>query len=235
MNPFEILEVSPDASPDDIRAAYHRLAKQWHPDRFQGPEKAEAEERFRLLAEAFSQLKDPLRRPSLVPAAPRSVVPPAGRETASQPPPAPERSAEDWIRQARQEFNGGRVDHAKGFVQYALRMDGTKADAHILMADILEAQQDPRGAVKSLEAAHKLRPKDPDLLIRLGDQFMLLGLQARGARLLEEARGLAPDHKRFKAPAEGKVQGRKLATSSEEGGGLLEQIKGVFNSWLRKG
>lgn len=235
MNPFEILEVSPDASPDDIRAAYHRLAKQWHPDRFQGPAKAEAEERFRLLAEAFSQLKDPLRRQALAGSAPRQAVAPEARTTAPQPLPVPERSAEDWIRQARQEFNGGRIDHAKGFIQFALRMDATKADAHILMADVLEAQQDARGAVKSLEAAHKLRPKDPDLLVRLGDHFMALGLQARGARLLEEARVLAPEHKRFKAPAEGKVQGRKLASSSGEGGGLLEQIKGVLNSWLRKG
>lgn len=235
MNPFEILEVSPDASPDDIRAAYHRLAKQWHPDRFQGPAKAEAEERFRLLAEAFSQLKDPLRRQALAGSAPRPTVAPEARTTAPQPLPVPERSAEDWIRQARHEFNGGRIDHAKGFIQFALRMDATKADAHILMADVLEAQQDARGAVKSLEAAHKLRPKDPDLLVRLGDHFMALGLQARGARLLEEARALAPEHKRFKSPADGKVQGRKLASSSGEGGGLLEQIKGVLNSWLRKG
>lgn len=235
MNPFEILEVPPDASTDDIRAAYHRLAKQWHPDRFQGEEKAQAEERFRMLAEAFAQLKDPLRRTSLGSVAPRQAAPSEARTTAPQPLPVPERTAEDWIRQARQEFGQGRVDHAKGFVQYALRMDASKADAHVLMADILESQQDARGAVKSLEAAHKLRPKDPDLLVRLGDHFMALGLQARGARLMEEARALAPEHKRFKTPAEGKVQGRKLATSSEEGGGLLEQIKGVLNQWLRKG
>ena len=52
MNPFQVLEVSPGASAEDIKASYHRLAKQWHPDRYMGEEKAEAEERFRELAEA---------------------------------------------------------------------------------------------------------------------------------------------------------------------------------------
>ena len=58
MNPFNVLEISPDASPEDIKAAYHRLAKRWHPDRFMGAEKAEAEVRFRELAEAFSTPPD---------------------------------------------------------------------------------------------------------------------------------------------------------------------------------
>ena len=62
MNPFDVLEIRPDASPEDIKAAYHRLAKQWHPDRYTGDAKVEAEEKFRELAEAFSTLKDPGKR-----------------------------------------------------------------------------------------------------------------------------------------------------------------------------
>jgi hypothetical protein len=33
MDPFAALEVPPDAAPEEIAAAYRRLAKQWHPDR----------------------------------------------------------------------------------------------------------------------------------------------------------------------------------------------------------
>ena len=32
---YEILSIPPDASQDDIQAAYHQMAKQFHPDRFQ--------------------------------------------------------------------------------------------------------------------------------------------------------------------------------------------------------
>ena len=33
MDPFALLGVSPDATPDELSAAYRRLAKEWHPDR----------------------------------------------------------------------------------------------------------------------------------------------------------------------------------------------------------
>ena len=62
MNPYEILEIAPGSSAEDIKAAYHRLAKRWHPDRFTGAEKEEAEKRFRQLAEAFNMLKDAGKR-----------------------------------------------------------------------------------------------------------------------------------------------------------------------------
>jgi hypothetical protein len=37
MDPFAALELPPDAGPDEIAAAYRRLAKRWHPDRGGGP------------------------------------------------------------------------------------------------------------------------------------------------------------------------------------------------------
>ena len=49
MNPYEVLELSVGASADEIKAAYHAMAKKWHPDRFAGEAKVEAERRFRLL------------------------------------------------------------------------------------------------------------------------------------------------------------------------------------------
>lgn len=33
MDPFALLGVPPDATPEELSAAYRRLAKQWHPDR----------------------------------------------------------------------------------------------------------------------------------------------------------------------------------------------------------
>lgn len=40
VDPFSVLGVSPEASPEEIAAAYRRLAKRWHPDRRPGPEAA---------------------------------------------------------------------------------------------------------------------------------------------------------------------------------------------------
>jgi curved DNA-binding protein CbpA len=57
-----ILIAPPAPTMEEIKAAYHRLAKQWHPDRFSGEEKAAAEDRFRMLSESFNALKDPDKR-----------------------------------------------------------------------------------------------------------------------------------------------------------------------------
>ncbi len=57
---YKVLGVEPDASQDEIRKAYRRLAKEHHPDR-QGGSKA-AEERFKEIAEAYGVLGDPEKR-----------------------------------------------------------------------------------------------------------------------------------------------------------------------------
>jgi len=58
---YELLEVSRDASADQIKSAYRKAALKWHPDR--NPEnKSEAEEKFRGVSEAYSILSDPQKR-----------------------------------------------------------------------------------------------------------------------------------------------------------------------------
>ncbi len=57
MTPYEILGVSPNASPKEITEAYRTLAQIFHPDRFSGsPDhvKAEAEKRMKNLTQAYA-------------------------------------------------------------------------------------------------------------------------------------------------------------------------------------
>jgi DnaJ-class molecular chaperone len=58
--PYEVLGVKPDASPDDIRKAYRKLAKQFHPDL--NPGKPEAEARFKAVSAAYDLVSDPEKR-----------------------------------------------------------------------------------------------------------------------------------------------------------------------------
>ena len=56
---YRLFGVSPGASHEEIKQAYRRLARQYHPDVSDHPE---AGERFRLVAEAWAVLGDPERR-----------------------------------------------------------------------------------------------------------------------------------------------------------------------------
>jgi len=57
---YAILGVSRDASADDLKKAYRKLAMQYHPDRNPGDHKAEA--RFKEVSEAYDVLKDDQKR-----------------------------------------------------------------------------------------------------------------------------------------------------------------------------
>ncbi len=59
-SPYDLLGVKPDASQDDIRRAYRRLARKHHPDL--NPGDAEAEEAFKRVSAANDLLGDPEKR-----------------------------------------------------------------------------------------------------------------------------------------------------------------------------
>jgi curved DNA-binding protein CbpA len=242
MNPFEILELLPGASMEEIKSAYHRLAKQWHPDRFSGAEKAAAEDRFRMLTEAFNGLKDPDKR--------RAYEEQFGKQSApSAPPepkraPIPERTPDDWYKEAKDSIEHGDLERAMGLLQYAIRLDANKAAYHVLMADVIEKSTGNRRAmIRSLETAVRLEPKDVDAVIRLAELFRAEGMQARADRLLQEARKAAPHHKYFKAEAkaaaaEAKAAAGKAAPAAKAAAAaaeLKDRLQALWGRVAKKG
>lgn len=59
-NYYEILEIDKSASKDEIKKAYRKLAKKYHPDK--NPEHANYEEKFKDISEAYSVLSDDTKR-----------------------------------------------------------------------------------------------------------------------------------------------------------------------------
>lgn len=59
---YDILHLEPSASQEDINSAYRRLAKSWHPDFYQGANKERANHNFKLLQQAYQNVKTPEAR-----------------------------------------------------------------------------------------------------------------------------------------------------------------------------
>jgi tetratricopeptide (TPR) repeat protein len=244
MNPFNVLEIPPDASPEDIKAAYHRLAKRWHPDRFTGAEKVEAEAKFRELAEAFSTLKDSSKRLALQqqPKAPSAAAVPEFES-------AQERTPEDWATMAQTAFEEGNVAQARALIHYAIRLDAEKPQYHSLLASILEREGgDLRSVVKALEMAVRLAPRDVESHIRLATHFQTLGMAARAQRHTQLAREISPNHPKLRLPsaksskdAKGAVPPGKKPSPGKKGKipdpppGLVDQLRGLWGRLTGKG
>nr|AAB96892.1 40 kDa heat shock chaperone protein [Deinococcus proteolyticus MRP] len=72
---YEVLGVSRSASDSDIKSAYRKLAKQYHPDKNAGDESAA--EKFKEIGEAYAVLSDPQKRQAYDQFGHTGQVPPA--------------------------------------------------------------------------------------------------------------------------------------------------------------
>ena len=57
---YEVLGVNRDASDEDIKKSYRKLAMKWHPDR--NPDNPKAEDHFKEAKEAYEMLSDAKKR-----------------------------------------------------------------------------------------------------------------------------------------------------------------------------
>ena len=59
---YTVLSLPRDVKPPQIKERFRQLARERHPDRFQGADKERAEREFQDITEAFNVLMDPVRR-----------------------------------------------------------------------------------------------------------------------------------------------------------------------------
>jgi molecular chaperone DnaJ len=59
-DPYSVLGVSREATPEELKSAYRKLARQYHPD--VNPDDPEAEEKFKEVSAAYAVLSDPEKR-----------------------------------------------------------------------------------------------------------------------------------------------------------------------------
>jgi len=205
--PAEILGVSATAPPEDIRRAYTRLVRRFHPDAF-----AREEPRIRRAAhEAFVQVVEAYRRLTASAPAPAAVAsrrtglatagPPKETLRPEPPPPAAEPplvepDIDTLLDEAAGALGAGRHAQARASLR-RVRIHGSSPQrlrARLLLARALHEAGETREAEAELRAALEEDSGSVEAHFALGQLYRDQGLLSRSASHLRIVLSLQPTH-----------------------------------------
>jgi len=247
---FEVLGLSRSVGEAEVKDAYFRLAKRFHPDVHHGASlgdlRDELEAVFIRLGEAYDVLRDPrkrgdyeerLGRPRPRPAAsPAQVGGGAGRgpePTPPEPPPDPEeaaRLAEDSVRSAATLVEQEKYWDAIQLLEPAVEVVQGKARlrARVLLARCyIRNPKWAKSAEATLLAATREDPKAVDPWALLGAIYAEKGLRMRATAMYRKALELTPEHEeaaRYLAQNAPPQEPQEDDGGGEGGGGLLGRL-----------
>jgi DnaJ-class molecular chaperone len=181
---YDVLGVTQQATVDQIKAAFRRLARERHPDRFTGAARAAAEQAFQEITEAYNVLTDPVGRR-------RYDQQLAGDVKAQLT--DPREISKALLVRAMNMAKAGDVGQAEECFVQAVAHDQASARVHHLFGMFL-AQQPNRldEALRHLDQAVKLDATNGKVLLDASRMFARAQMFARASRLAQEALKLSP-------------------------------------------
>jgi len=182
-NYYGVLGLAQNATDEDVRRRFKKLAREKHPDRFQGEEKLRVERDFQALTEAFNVLTDPERRrvhdADLARVGAQGGTGAAGDQS---------QMVKALLARGVQAYKEGDFGAARESFERATEVDPESAQGWYNLA--LTCSQQERwlpGALKAAERACELEPMKPTYLKLAGRLFARAGRADRAQRFLEEA------------------------------------------------
>jgi curved DNA-binding protein CbpA len=179
INYYEVLGVERSATEAEIRDQFRRLAREQHPDRYRGPDKADAERKFQTLTEAVNVLTNAVRRKQhdseLAPGAGKSGVDFA-------------HIAKAYIAKGVKAYKEGDVKTAYENFDMAVKHNPQDGKAYHSLA--LAAARIPGMTKQAVQAIETAVQREPVNFVYLKDAGMLCrraGLVAKAERYFEEA------------------------------------------------
>jgi DnaJ-class molecular chaperone len=179
VNYYEVLGVDRSASEQQIRDRFRKLARENHPDRYKGTDKADAERRFQNLTEAVNVLTNPARRKQhdVEMASPTKGGPVDFAQIAKA------YMAKGVKAYKENDFRGA-------YECFDLAAKHNEKDAKAWYHVALAAARMPsmmRQAVHAIETAVQLEPVNPTYLRDAGKLAKMAGLSAKAERYFEQA------------------------------------------------
>lgn len=178
LNYYEVLGVERSAGEEEIRNQFRKLARESHPDRYRGPDKAEAERKFQALTEAVNVLTNPARRKQhdseIATGADKGVVDFA-------------QIAKAYLSLGVKAYKDGDMRAAYENFDMAVKHNPDAKSFHYLSLAASRIPGYTRQAVQAVEAALQREPLNPLYLKDAGLLNRKAGMNAKAERYLEEA------------------------------------------------
>lgn len=200
-NHYEILAVPTDASLEEIKAAYHNLAREFHPDRFQSQEygaalRTQVDKLFSYINDAYTTLSDPTSRAVYDD---KRVTKDSKLESTIQARATTDREKENM---AESLYRAGRaglsehnfekaVDHLKEAVY--LRPDVARYH-HFLGVAQMEIVRFRKAAEEHLQKAIELDSMNVDSHLALGKLYVKVNLPRRAEQQFQQVLQWMPSH-----------------------------------------
>ncbi|GIU82457.1 MAG: DUF4388 domain-containing protein [Acidobacteria bacterium] len=195
-NYYQVLGVSPTSSTEEIKTAYFRLARRFHPDKYHKEAGTELHKRiqsaFGEIARAYETLKDEKSRKSYDLKYKDRIK---SEETASK--------AEDPLSMAKKSFEEGyallmqgEYEKAYPFLARAVYLDPDNAQYHGYFGKLLSADEKMRfRAEEEIKKAINMEPQNPLYRIMLAELYMEYGFYRRAEGELKRLLEIDPQNK----------------------------------------
>jgi len=179
VNYYEILGVERSASDQEIRDRFRKLARENHPDRYRGDDKAGAERKFQTLTEAVNVLTNPEKRRQHDGGLTGGVAKAAVDNV---------QIGKAYLAKGVKAYKDGDMRGAYENFDMAAKHNAQDAKAfHYLALAAARIPAYTRQAVQAIETAVQREPMNPLFLKDAGQLCKRAGLLAKAERYFEEA------------------------------------------------
>lgn len=235
---YEILQVSPEATEDAIRAAYFRLAKVYHPDLRRQDQRPEDTEKFIEINRAYTILTDLAKRQAYdldlrdqnrsaasvasATVAPRNAPPAPRAENSAGAAPGGTKEAGRAFMKAEQLVEDGRFKDAARVLMAIVRLDGENA-AYLSLAGyaMAAAGENLHKARDMCRRAAESEPYNAAYQARLAFVYETAGLEKLAERFYRDALRIDP----LQQLARQRIGG----TARKSPAGLFAGLRGLIN------